>query len=187
MTDSELVDIVDDQDNPTGQQLGREEVHAKGLPHRVSAVLVFRENGNLIIQVHKYHGRRKDHSVGGHVSAGETYEIAAQREMEEELNLKQPLTKVANGVFSHEYYPATGDKNIHVFGVFTTVVSNDWQLQETEEVDQIIEMKLEDIVKDMNANPDEYLQGFFTTLAVYLRFISSDLEITAYGKEWGRL
>lgn len=187
MSWGELVDVVDEQDNPTGQQIDMEDAHKQVLPHRISAVLVFRENGKMLVQVHKYHGRRLDHAVGGHVSAGEDYETAAYREMEEELGISNKLKTIAEGVVSDEYYHQTDHKVFHIFGVYTTTVSDDWQLTETEEVDRLIEMDLEEVVKDMNANPDKYLQGFFTSLGAYLRSISSKLIITAYGKEWGKL
>lgn len=187
MSAQEQVDIVDEKDVPTGRVVTLSQAHREILPHRIAAVLVFRPNGNLIVQVHKYHGRRLDHSVGGHVSAGEDYGTAAQREMEEELRLTTPLKTIAEGVVSREDYPKTGDKVVHVFGVFTTQISKDWQLVETEEVDQILEMGVEELIHDMNTNPDRYLQGFFTSLGAYLTSIESDLKITAYGKTWGEL
>ena len=106
----ERVDIVDNQDKPIGETITLDSAHKNFIPHRVSAVLVFKPSGKIIIQVHKHYGKRYDHSVGGHVSAGESYEVAARREAKEELRLTSPIKKVAEGVVSKEYYPRTGDK-----------------------------------------------------------------------------
>src|SRR3989344_3506193 len=100
--DKELIDIVDLDDKPTGQTMDREQAHKQHVVHRISAVLIFRPNGKLLVQKHKYHNRLLDHSVGGHVSAGESYEQAAKREMKEELNLDIPIKEVAHGVVSAE-------------------------------------------------------------------------------------
>lgn len=182
----ESVDIVTETDQLTGKTTTLREAHTGVMPHRVSAVLIFRPNGKLIAQLHKHHGRLIDHSVGGHVSAGEDYETAAKREMQEELGLYLPLTRIARGVLSQEYYPKTGDKNTHIFGVFTAKVDAGWKLTETEEVDKIVEMSVDELVNKMNAEPDAFLQGFLTTMAVYLTHIGSKQKIHAYDKEWGK-
>jgi ADP-ribose pyrophosphatase YjhB (NUDIX family) len=184
----ELVDIVDDRDVPTGETTPLDKsLHTSPIPHRVSAVLVFRPNGKLIVQVHKHHGRRFDHSVGGHVSAGEDYLTAAKREMSEELELDVPLEELATGVKSHEYYHQTGDRMLHIFGVYVATVPEGWRLEETEEVDQVVDMEVNEIVELMNTDPDRFLQGFFTSMGVYLKHTGSDKTITAYDKNWGEL
>ncbi|MDO8591868.1 MAG: NUDIX hydrolase [bacterium] len=187
MSVEELVDAVSEQDVPTGEKVTVPAAHDRYLPHRIVAVLIFKPSGKLLVQVHAHHGRRLDHSVGGHVSAGETYAQAAQREMQEELNLDVSLTKIAESVMSREYYSKSGDKNIHIFGVFIGQVEEDWQLKQTEEVDEIREMTVEEIVEAMNARPDDFLQGFMTSLATYLKSINSRLKINAYDKNWGEL
>ncbi len=187
MSDLEKVDVVDKNDKLTGQTITMGEAHTSVIPHRISAVLVFRSSGKLLVQVHAWHNRRLDHSVGGHVSAGEDYDTAAKREMEEELGLVIPLSKVAEGVWSDEYYPKDNKRVVHVFGVFVAEVPNDWRFKETEEVDMIVEMTVEEIVAMMNESPDKFLQGFMTSLGAYLRHIGSELKINAYGKNWGKL
>lgn len=183
----ELVDIVDIYDKPTGEQLTIAEAHERELPHRISAVLVFRDNGNLLVQVHKHHGRKFDHSVGGHVSAREDYLFAAYREMSEELEISVPVQEIGSGILSDEYYEDTGTHIVHLLGVFVAHVSNAWKHTETEEVDNIIEMKVDEVVDLMNDEPDRFLQGFFTSMAAYLKHIGSDKKIAAYGKNWGEL
>lgn len=187
MSVDEQLDELDEWGRPTGRVLNLSEAHKNKVPHKISAVLVFRPNGKMLVQVHKYHNRLLDHSVGGHVMAGESYEQAAKREMEEELGLKIPIKKVAEDVISHEYYKHLQSGQVHVFGVFTAQVPAEWQHSETEEVDQLIEMTVEEIVEGMNKNPEKFLQGFMTSVGVFLRVTKSPLNITAYGKEWGKI
>lgn len=161
------------------------EAHKGALPHRVSAVFVFRPNGNLLLQVHKYYDGLLDHSVGGHVSAGENYEIAAKREMSEELRLNVPIMQVATGVLADEYYKKTARWTKHMFGIFEAKIDDAWEHVPTEEVDRVIEMSLDEVVSEMNKNPDKFLQGFLATMGAYLNSIGSDQKIRAYGKVWG--
>ena len=184
----EKLDELDEKGNLTGRTINISVAHRDKIPHRIAAILVFRPNGKILVQVHKYHGRRLDHSVGGHVAAGESYEQAAKREMEEELRIKTPLTLIAKDVTSREYYPKQQQSSVvHVFGVFSAKVPADWEHVETEEVDQLVEMTMEEIVKEMNQNPDKFLQGFMTSLGAYLGVTKSPLRINAYGREWGEL
>jgi mutator protein MutT len=59
--------------------------------HRVIHVLVFNEQGELLLQKRSMHkdvaAGKWDTSVGGHVNAGETLEKAVRRETEEELGI----------------------------------------------------------------------------------------------------
>ena len=187
MSVDEQLDELDESGNLTGRVINFSVAHKNNVPHRIATVLVFRPNGKLLVQVHKYHNRLLDHSVGGHVESGESYKQAAKREMEEELGLNVPISLVAPDVISHEYYKNLQSGLTHVFGVFTAKVSATWKHTETEEVDQLIEMPVEEIVEQMNENPDKFLQGFMTSLGAYLRVTKSPLKITAYGKEWGEL
>ncbi|MGZ6950273.1 MAG: NUDIX hydrolase [Ilumatobacteraceae bacterium] len=89
MTD-ELVDIVDDNDMVIAS-VTRAEMRAKRLQHRSVGIVVLSSDGRLLI-----HRRSLDKDIwpgwwdiaaGGVVTAGETYEDAAQRELAEELGI----------------------------------------------------------------------------------------------------
>lgn len=86
----EMIDVVD-ADNRVVDTLPRAEVHRRGLRHRAVHMLVEDRAGRIYLQ------RRAeskdvdpglwDTSAAGHVDAGEDYEAAARRELEEELGL----------------------------------------------------------------------------------------------------
>lgn len=89
---SDLVDIIDENDVVIGQAT-REEAHSKRLLHRFIHVYVQGSDGRWLLQQrsrNKKNGPFKfDASVGGHVDAGESYLVAARREMTEEIGLPE--------------------------------------------------------------------------------------------------
>jgi len=90
----ELFDVVDEQDRVL-RQAPRSEVHARHWLHRASHIFVFNSRGELL--VHRRSATKDEcplmytSSASGHLSAGEGYELAAVRELEEELGLKSPI------------------------------------------------------------------------------------------------
>ncbi len=93
----EIFDVCDERDNVIGQT-PRSEVHARNLLHRAVHIWVYNSQGELMIHLRS---TSKDQypscytsSASGHVDAGETYETAAQRELQEELNLRGELTYI---------------------------------------------------------------------------------------------
>jgi isopentenyl-diphosphate Delta-isomerase len=89
----ELLDLLNDAGNPTGEQLDKAEIHSKGLWHR--DVHVWVTDGQNVLQQQRAWDKKImpgewDISVGGHVAAGETTLDAAVRETTEELGLDFP-------------------------------------------------------------------------------------------------
>lgn len=91
----EIFDIVNERDEPIGRAL-RSEVHAQGLRHRAVHVLVFDEHDRLFLQKRSMLKDMSpglwDSSCSGHLDAGEDYDAAAVRELNEELGLKKTDT-----------------------------------------------------------------------------------------------
>jgi isopentenyl-diphosphate delta-isomerase type 1 len=86
----ELFDVVDENDCVI-EQLPRSVVHARKLPHRAVHIFLFNSRGELLLQLRS---AAKDEyplcytsSASGHLAAGESYDEAAPRELEEELGL----------------------------------------------------------------------------------------------------
>ncbi|MGC2063268.1 MAG: NUDIX domain-containing protein [Thermodesulfovibrionales bacterium] len=87
----EMLEIVDRQGNVIGLT-ERAVLHADPLLiHRVVHVLVFDNEGSLLLQKRSMHKDvapgKWDTSVGGHINPGETPLAAAAREMKEELGV----------------------------------------------------------------------------------------------------
>lgn len=91
--------VVDENDKPIGE-FSKDEVWQKGLLHRIVRIMVEDEEGRILLQkrsmeVETFPGCW-DHSAAGHVDAGEDYEEAAKRELQEELDISDAtLHKVA--------------------------------------------------------------------------------------------
>jgi isopentenyl-diphosphate delta-isomerase type 1 len=99
MTD-ELLDIVNDEDIITGQEM-RSAVHQLGLQHRGVHVFLFTADGKMLVQKRSADRVASpsmlDCSVSEHVKAGESYLEAAVRGMKEEMGVEgieiKPLVK----------------------------------------------------------------------------------------------
>ncbi|MGH7894560.1 MAG: NUDIX hydrolase [Candidatus Binatia bacterium] len=93
----ELVDVVDEQGRVTGR-VSRREMRARRLPHRSTYILVFNRRGELFVHLRTaakdVYPSRWDVCVGGVVTAGETFEAGAARELQEELGVVAPLERL---------------------------------------------------------------------------------------------
>ena len=155
----EKLDLVDKNDNIVGVTT-KDEAHEFGYIHRVAAVFVFTPDGKLYIQEHIKTGNRYDHSVGGHVLRGESYDDAAKREAAEELGITDPLTKVTTFL--------SDDGRGHMFGLYEVIPSKSWKFVPNDEVKNIISMTLPEVVEMMNKEPDKFTHGFRWTMKKYL-------------------
>ena len=93
----EIFDVVDEQNEVIGQR-PRGEVHAEKLRHRAVHVFVFNKRGEIFLQKRSRwkdkQPRKWDSSAAGHVCSGDTYEMTAPRELEEELGVSAPVELV---------------------------------------------------------------------------------------------
>lgn len=90
-TDPKELVIVVDKDDHVLEHLPRKEAHDKKLLHRTISVLIFNDEGKVVLQKRSL---KKDsnpgkwsNATGGHVGKNEIYDEAARREISEELNL----------------------------------------------------------------------------------------------------
>lgn len=90
----EIFDVVDEHDKVIGQR-PRGEVHREKLRHRAVHIFVINKRGELFLQRRSrwkdVHPRKWDSSAAGHVNAGDTYDVTAPRELEEELGVRASL------------------------------------------------------------------------------------------------
>jgi isopentenyl-diphosphate Delta-isomerase len=172
----ELFDLVDINDKIIGTT-DKLTAHANGDIHRIVAVFLFDENGNLYLQEHLISGNILDHSVGGHVDRGESYDVAAKRESEEELGLDTPLSQVSV-FYSDETWG--GSKIKHFVGLYECQAPKNWVFKENDEVKHIYPMKLEEIVEKMNTNPKDFTGGFKNTMYEYIKRKNLSLKLKNY-------
>jgi 16S rRNA (adenine1518-N6/adenine1519-N6)-dimethyltransferase len=94
----EMFDVVDDANQVIDQQ-PRGVVHRDRLKHRAVHIFLFHRNGDLFLQrrsrLKDVAPGRWDSSAAGHLDAGESYDIAARRELQEELGVDAPTERIA--------------------------------------------------------------------------------------------
>jgi 16S rRNA (adenine1518-N6/adenine1519-N6)-dimethyltransferase len=95
----EIFDVVDESDSVVGSAT-RHEVHTKGLRHRAVHIFVFNAQGELFLQLRSrwkdLHPLKWDSSAAGHLNTGHEYDETAVRELEEELGVSAPCTRIGS-------------------------------------------------------------------------------------------
>jgi 8-oxo-dGTP pyrophosphatase MutT (NUDIX family) len=146
LNQGEIVAIVDEKNNVVGAA-PRFEMRAKNLPHRAAYILVFNSSGELFVQkrtpVKDVYPGYYDVAAGGVVLADESYEISAERELAEEMGIRDvALTHLFD--FYHQ------DADSRVWGrVYSCVYDGEIVLEEDEvesggfySVDEVLQSSL---------------------------------------------
>ncbi len=173
------LDVVDENDKVIGQA-SFEDCHTKRLRHRGTCVHIFRDESMKEVLVQRRGlGMRtepgKRHaSACGHVDAGETYKIAALREMEEEIFHEQeaPDLKIKSiGKFVLTDRPL----NIEFVKIFYTVHPGPFS-GHPEEVESLEFVEIEALKKDMHEHPEKYCVGYFQEVGLLDTFLRKHLN-----------
>jgi len=145
----EIVALVDGRNQVIGSA-SRRKMRARNLPHRSTYILVFNSRGELYVQKRTmskdvFPGYY-DPATGGVVLAGESYEESAQRELAEEMGIRQiPLAWLCDFYFA--------DPRSRVWGrAFLCTYDGPLALQE-EEVEHVEMMTLEEIFHRARTEP----------------------------------
>lgn len=87
----EMLDVLNELGEYTGQVVSRKECHRIGLWHRAVYAFVFNKNGEVLLQKRskqkKTFPEKWDVTVGGHVDSGEYGRQSLIREVKEELGI----------------------------------------------------------------------------------------------------
>lgn len=142
----ELLDIVDENGQPTGKTVERELAHAQGIRHRTSHVwLLRRRGGEVEVLLQKRSAQKDSHpgcydiSSAGHIPAGVDFRESAVRELREELGLEaspEELLFCGNRSFywkdSFHGKPFLDQQYSRVFGLWKDVEVSALHLQKEE-------------------------------------------------------
>lgn len=151
----EQFDVVDSSDEVI-ETLSRSEVHRRKLLHRAVHVFVFRSDRAMLI--HKRSAAKEEFpsvwtsSCSGHVSAGETYDETAPREMFEELGIEAVLTPIRK----FDACPETS----HEFTMLYTANSDDSILPDAQEMTEIRWMMPAEIQEWIQRAPKDFSPAF---------------------------
>jgi len=155
--------VVDDSDRVIGSER-RSKVHGDNLRHRAVHILVFDRKGDLFLQKRSRWKDRHpgvwDSSAAGHVLAGEDYEHAAQRELEEELGIQAALDPIAK-------LPASDNTGQEFIWLYRAVHEGPMCLNR-QEIDTGRHFQPAIITGWIGARPGDFAPGFRECWSVYL-------------------
>ncbi len=159
----EWLDVVNENGEPTGERVSREEAHEKGIRHRTSHVwLIRKREGRLQVLLQKRSANKDSHpgcydaSSAGHIPAGDDYEISALRELQEELGVVaqvEDLLYVGVRTFSFQkkFYgkPFVDNQVSRVYCMWCEKEESEFQIQK-EELESVCWMDFEECKKSLD-------------------------------------
>jgi isopentenyl-diphosphate delta-isomerase len=157
-----MIDVVDDNDRPF-DTVRRGDALPAAVNFRTVHVLVFDHAGRLLLQrlasTRERHAGLWGSSVAGYLHAGESYEQAASRRLEEELGIVAPLDPI--GVLRMR-----DEQSSKFVGVFTTTADRAMNMLP----DHIAELRwftIDELRDGLAATPDAFTETFRNVFAYW--------------------
>ena len=164
-----LIQIVDEHDNPVGAG-EMYPSHEKGLIHRVVRIMVEDGDGNILLQKRSARMKRWpncwDNSAAGHVDVGETYEVAAMRELQEEIGIKRSELEELGVYYTDR--PIGNIPHLRRFNrVYKTIATADEAKIDEDEVTEVRWFTLEEVKQLIKEHPDMVTDGLTDVIDRY--------------------
>lgn len=156
----EQVVLVNEKDEQVGL-MPKMEAHEKAVLHRAFSVFTFNKKGELLLQqraAHKYHSPLLwTNTCCSHQREGETNIEAGKRRLQEEMGFSTELREVFSFIYKAPFDNGLTEHELdHVM-----VGSFDGKPKiNRDEVESFKWMKLEDVKKDIEENPEIYTAWF---------------------------
>jgi len=156
----EYILTVDDRDIETGY-MEKMEVHQKGILHRAFSVMLFNNEGEVLLQKR---AKKKYHSPGlwtncccSHQREGETLEEAVSRRLKDELGIKCECREVFKFMYRVEFENGLVEHEIdHVFfGQYNGKV-----FPNVDEVEEIRWVSLDKLGEEMSDHTEDFTYWF---------------------------
>lgn len=145
----EIITIVDEDNNETGKAT-RKQMREENLIHRATYILVFNSQGEIFVSRRTaskdIYPSHYEIAAGGVVLAGESYELSAHRELEEELGL-------TDCKLSHLFDNFYDDDNNRVWGRIFSCINDGPMILQEEEVENGQFMAIDKVLDMMNTHP----------------------------------
>ena len=160
MSELEILDIVDEQGEPTGQTVERRKAHREGIRHRTAHVWLLRKHrGRVEILLQKRSSDKDsfpgcyDISSAGHIPAGVGYIPSALRELKEELGVEAKASQLLFCGKRYIYYeevfygePFVDNQVTNVYLLWLDREAEEFTLQ-AEEVEEVKWFDLEECLE----------------------------------------
>lgn len=158
--EKEFVILVNENDEQIGL-MEKMEAHEKAILHRAFSVFIFNSRGEMLLQqraLQKYHSPGLwTNTCCSHPKDGETLEQATRRRLEEEMGMQCELTKAFAFIYKSDVGQGLTEHELdHVFLGETDQEPN----INPDEVAAWKYMKLDDLHRDMENNPQNYTVWF---------------------------
>ena len=146
--DMELIEIVDENGNFTGQIMDKEEAHDKNLLHNEVGIFIINDDGKVLLQKRSANKRFSPNKWGlcaGHVEANESLENAALREIKEEVGLDITSKEL---ISYGEREITISDSNSHItyfYYIRCNKKENEFAIQ-TEELSEVKWFNIDEII-----------------------------------------
>lgn len=163
----EQVVLVSERDEILGV-MDKMQAHENGILHRAFSVFLFNDKGEMLLQkraADKYHSPNQwTNAVCSHPRMGETYMEAAQRRLKEELGIETPITYRFNFLYKADVGQNLWEHELD--HVFTGNFEGAFKLNE-EEVSEVRYISIDELDKEMSANPENFTEWFKIILKKY--------------------
>ncbi len=169
----ELINIVDEHNEPTGEVAERKEAHERGLWHRTAHVYFYRVAGGKIELLAHLRSSHKDSNpnkwdtrFGGHVKAGRSIMEGAIDETREEVGIAVGESDLLEGDWE-----ASHTRKHHIKNYFYNFAGEIKDLHFSDgEVQEAKWMRLDDIAAALLKHPENWTQApkSFAEVAAFL-------------------
>ena len=183
----ERICTVSDDNVPTPNGNLRSEMRLQNLWHRATYILVRHAlaNGDDVVLVQRrsmqkdYCPGKLDAAPGGVVGFGETCELNAEREIEEEMGINVQKGNLQNNRIDRLFTFSYQDQKVKVWGEFYEVVYNgpfeDLRIQK-EEVDEVFSMTLDELKHKLKVDQDSFMPDCCHAMRLYFQR-TSDVKV----------
>lgn len=157
-----LVDVVDPMDRVVGTLL-RNKLLSSGANFRVVHILVFNSHKELVLQriaPGLRHAGMWGSSVAGYVQAGETYDLAASRKLENELGLRVPLKNLGKSSM-------LDGSSVKFIGLYEAIHDGPLSPDSTQ-ISQLIHLPLQTLLHERQAGLRAFTPTLLHVLDYYL-------------------
>ncbi|WP_420400018.1 NUDIX hydrolase [Flagellimonas sp.] len=176
----ELIDILDENGNLTGQTCLKSEAHLKGYFHPTVHVWLYTSNGKVLFQKRAANKNTFpglwDVSVAGHIGAGEDVIEAAIREVKEEIGLMVKvgdLEKIGYFLSVHQHSKTLVDREFHHTFLCELEVPLSQLVKQESEVDALDFMDLETFTSKVELNQ---MDGFVPNDTSYYSTVIKEIS-----------